>query len=67
MKCYIEAGTKYISELIDEFGDLSKALSAYNTGPNNVRKSRHGIPSYTRGYIAEVMDFMKDNTGPGDV
>ncbi|MGV8125336.1 MAG: lytic transglycosylase domain-containing protein [Candidatus Xenobiia bacterium LiM19] len=63
----IEAGTKYISELIEEFGDLSKALSAYNTGPNNVRKSKHGIPRYTRGYIAKIMDFMKDNTGPKDI
>ncbi|MHC9541380.1 MAG: lytic transglycosylase domain-containing protein [Vulcanimicrobiota bacterium] len=63
----IEAGTKYINKLLEDFGDLSKALSAYNTGPNNVRKSKHGIPRYTRGYIAKIMDFMKDNTGPKDL
>lgn|GEM_PF-7089675 len=63
----IEAGTKYISSLLEEFGDLSKALSAYNTGPNNVRKSKHAIPRYTRGYIARIMDLMKDNTGPKDI
>lgn len=63
----IEAGTKYISNLLDQFDNLDKALSAYNTGPNNVRKSKHGIPRYTRGYISKIMDFMRDNTGPSDV
>ncbi|MDQ7826178.1 MAG: transglycosylase SLT domain-containing protein [Candidatus Eremiobacteraeota bacterium] len=61
----IEAGTKYISGLLEEFGGIEKALSAYNTGPNNVHKSKHGIPSYTRGYIRKTLEFLRENTGPG--
>ncbi|AKG09051.1 hypothetical protein AAX05_01395 [Moraxella bovoculi] len=32
------AAAKYLRHLIDEFGDVEKAIAAYNTGPGNVKK-----------------------------
>ncbi len=50
----IEGGTKYIAQLIRQFGgDVSKALMAYNCGPGNVKKGR--IPAESRKYAQQVM------------
>jgi soluble lytic murein transglycosylase-like protein len=53
----ITGGTKYISWLLRKYnGDLSKALAAYNAGPNAV-DSYGGIPPYqeTSDYVKSVM------------
>ena len=52
----IEAGTRYLRQLMDRFGgDVKLALAAYNAGPGTV--SRHGgVPpiAETRQYIEKV-------------
>ncbi len=55
----IEGGTKYLRKLIDRFGDIEKALAAYNAGPSRVEKYG-GIPPYheTREYVKSVIDTL---------
>jgi hypothetical protein len=42
----VQGGTKYLKELIDEFGgDIKLALAAYNAGPAHVKK-HNGVPPF---------------------
>ena len=54
----IEAGTKYLKELLLRYnGDLSLTLAAYNAGPDRVEQYR-SVPPYreTRDYIRRVTE-----------
>jgi len=57
----IHAGAKYLRGLIDRFGDLKKALAAYNSGPETVKRY-NGIPPYqeTRKYVQTVINSLPD-------
>lgn len=57
----INAGAKYLRLLIDKFGDLKKALAAYNAGPETVKRY-NGIPPYqeTRKYVQTVISSLSD-------
>lgn len=53
----LQAGVMYLKYLLDLFdGDVTKAVAAYNAGPNVVRRHR-GVPPYTetKSYITKVM------------
>jgi soluble lytic murein transglycosylase-like protein len=54
----IEAGTRYLSKLLDEF-ELPLALAAYNAGENAVRRFG-GIPPYaeTQAYVAKILSLL---------
>lgn len=59
----LEAGTRYISEMLELFeGDLILALAAYNAGPANVRRYG-GVPPFpeTQRYIDRVMKRYLDH------
>jgi hypothetical protein len=56
----IDAGTRYLKDLIAQFGKLDLALAAYNAGEGAVQ--RHGaIPPYpeTRAYVPRVLAYYK--------
>ena len=56
----IDAGVRYLQDLLSRFGDVKTALAAYNAGPATVE--RHGgIPPFpeTQEYIKRVVDTMK--------
>ncbi len=61
----IRGGTRYLSYLIKEFqGDWKKALAAYNSGPETVKK-HNGIPPYpeTKAYVSKVMTLYRAARG----
>jgi len=52
----LEAGSRYLSWLVDQFpDDLAKVLAAYNAGENAVARYG-GVPPYreTRGYVRRI-------------
>jgi hypothetical protein len=57
----LDAGTRYLNELIRQFkGDLKLAIAAYNAGPNAVKRHR-GVPPYreTRQHVQKVLERYK--------
>ena len=64
----ITAGSRYLKDLIDRFGDVRLGLAAYNAGPGNVIKYK-GVPPFeeTRSYVDKVLDTLeaaRDRTTP---
>jgi soluble lytic murein transglycosylase-like protein len=55
----IEAGTKYLKRLLDEF-ELPLALAAYNAGESAVRRFG-GIPPYaeTQAYVSKILGLLR--------
>lgn len=68
-KANVEAGTTYLSQLLDLYhDDPVMALAAYNAGPERVQQY-HGVPPYreTHAYIARIVrdyNAKKKKTGP---
>lgn len=55
----IMGGAKYLRQMLDCFdGDISKAVAAYNAGPNAVKKYG-GVPPYqeTQNYVTKVLGY----------
>ena len=61
VKGNIDGGAKYIKKMLDSFGgDVTKAIAAYNAGPNAV-KNYGGVPPYgeTMQYVDKVLDLYR--------
>src|SRR5260221_9506832 len=50
----IEAGTRYLGQLLKQFPDQRSAVAAYNFGPGNVAAGR-AWPNETKDYVAKVL------------
>lgn len=60
----LTGGAKYFNQLYSQFGDLSKALAAYNAGPGAVQQYG-GIPPFqeTQDYVQKVLELKKQFDG----
>lgn len=63
----VQGGTKYLGEMIDRYGDLEKALAAYNAGPRAVDE-HGGIPPFseTQNYVKQVLQNYRQLKQSGD-
>lgn len=60
----IDGGAAYLARMVRQFGDLPRALAAYNAGPSAVARFG-GVPPYaeTRAYVAAILGRL-DSKGP---
>ena len=60
----ITGGTKYLGDMLQNFGQLDMALAAYNAGPETVKRYG-GVPPYpeTKKYIRQVGKYYQDFKG----
>jgi soluble lytic murein transglycosylase-like protein len=56
----VRGGAGYLRAMIDRYGDLSRALAAYNAGPNAVDRYG-GVPPYreTQDYVDRVLTYYR--------
>jgi hypothetical protein len=61
IKQNIDGGVRYLKKMMDLFdGNVRQALSAYNAGPETVKRYNGNVPySETRQYVNRVIDHIK--------
>jgi soluble lytic murein transglycosylase len=60
----VRGGSRYLRLMIDRYGDLERALAAYNAGPKAV-DHYGGVPPYpeTRDYVQRVLTYYRHYHG----
>ena len=60
----VRGGVTYLRLMIERYGDLARALAAYNAGPAAVDRYG-GIPPYreTKDYVARVLSYYRQYDG----
>jgi soluble lytic murein transglycosylase len=56
----VRGGTTYLRAMLDRYGDLTRALAAYNAGPTAVDRYG-GVPPYreTQDYVDRVLTYYR--------
>jgi soluble lytic murein transglycosylase len=56
----IRGGSRYLRAMMDRYGDMARALAAYNAGPTAVDRYG-GVPPYpeTRDYVTRVLNYSR--------
>jgi soluble lytic murein transglycosylase-like protein len=60
----VKGGARYLRNMLDRYGDVRRALAAYNAGPNAV-DLHQGIPPYpeTQAYVERVLNYYRAYQG----
>lgn len=62
----IMAGTAYLREMFDRYGEVTAMLAAYNAGPGRYdehRSTGRRLPAETRAYVAALAPIISGTTG----
>ena len=60
----VRAGTRYLRSMLDRYGDVERAVAAYNAGPAAV-DHYGGVPPYpeTQAYVRRVLTYYRHYHG----